>query len=228
MSSALRAPLNPVVQESAPLRRKIAASLRKAIQDGDLPAGSRLIEKDLCEQLNVSRTSLREALRELESEGIVVANARGLAVAALTREEAGNIYGVRAALEGLIAAQFADRATEDELMALQVVVDSLSKAYAVNDFPAIIAEKDRFYEILCLGAKNPIVLDILTRLNARINRLRSLSRADQARGKNSLLEIKAIMSALNARDGVRARMAAIAHVEEAAQAALRLTQVFPS
>jgi len=226
MSALTTAQLRPVVHESAPLRRKIAASLRKAIQDGALLPGARLVEKDLCEQLSVSRTSLREALRELEVEGVVVATQRGLIVTALTREEAANIYGVRAALEGLIAEQFAQRASEADLLALRRVVDALDRAYKANEFPAIIAEKDRFYEILCLGAKNPIVLEVLTRLNARINRLRSLSRANQARGKASLAEIKSIMQALRARDAVGAREAAVVHVQQAAKAALELEDVF--
>jgi DNA-binding GntR family transcriptional regulator len=226
MSALATAQLSPLVHESAPLRRKIAASLRKAIQDGALLPGARLVEKDLCEQLSVSRTSLREALRELEAEGVVAATQLGLIVTELTREEAANIYGVRAALEGLIAEQFAQRASEADLLALQRVVDALNRAYKANEFPAIIAEKDRFYEILCLGAKNPIVLEVLTRLNARINRLRSLSRANQVRGKASLTEIKAIMQALCARDAVGAREAAVAHVQEAAKAALRLQDAF--
>ena len=62
--------LAPVQHQSAPLRNKIIAALRSAIEIGVLTPGTRLIEKDLCNQLNVSRTSLREALRELQAEGI--------------------------------------------------------------------------------------------------------------------------------------------------------------
>jgi DNA-binding GntR family transcriptional regulator len=218
--------LDPVVQEAAPLRRKIAASLRQAVQNGTLPPGTRLVEKDLCQELNVSRTSLREALRELEGEGFFVRGARGVVVAQITEDEARNIYSVRAALEGLVAEQFAVHAGDDDFSALTGVVAALTRAYAENDFPAILSEKDRFYEVLCLGAGNLVALDLLNRINSRINRLRNLSRSDPERGVASLREIHAIADALRARDPARARSAAVRHVEMAAEAALRLRHVF--
>ncbi len=226
MTLAGKGPLVPVVQEAAPLRRKISASLRSAVQTGALAPGARLVEKDLCQDLNVSRTSLREAMRELEAEGLLTRGARGLAVAQITQTEARNIYAVRSALEGLVAAQFASNATQAHAAALDEVVGALRRAYAINDFPAIVSEKDRFYEILCLGAGNLVVLDLLTRLNSRINRLRSLSRSNPARGAASLREIEAIADALRARDPETSRAAAVAHVEKAAEAALGLRDAF--
>src|SRR5262245_48289041 len=99
MSEERTSRLVRLVHESAPLRRKISASLRQAIEQGSLKPGERLVEKDLCRELNVSRTSLREAFRELESEGILVNHPRGMVVAQVTDHEASNIYKVRAALE---------------------------------------------------------------------------------------------------------------------------------
>lgn len=218
--------LGPVLQEAAPLRRKISASLRQAVETGAFAPGARLVEKELCQELNVSRTSLREALRELEAEGLLVRGARGVAVAAITEDEARNIYAVRAALEGLVAAQFAAAAAEKDLAALDAVIAALTRAYSDNDFPAIVAEKDRFYEVLSIGAGNLVVLDLLKRLNSRINRLRSLSRSDPARGIASLGEIVAIAAALKERDPVRAKAAAIRHVEMAAEAALKFRDAF--
>lgn len=218
--------LGPVVQEAAPLRRKIAASLRRAMQMGTLPPGTRLVEKELCRDLNVSRTSLREALRELEADGLLARGPRGVMVAPITEDEARNIYSVRAALEGLVAEQFATLANAQDLSALAAVVDALGRAYADNDFPAIVSEKDRFYEVLCVGAGNMVVLDLLTRINSRINRLRSLSRSDPVRGEASLREIRALAQALEARDPQRSRAAAAFHVEKAAEAALKLRHAF--
>jgi len=220
MSDIAKAGLSRLVQEAAPLRRKIAASLRMAVQTGALEPGARLVEKDLCHELNVSRTSLREALRELEAEGLVESGQRGLVVARITPDEARNIYNVRAALEGLVAEQFAQLSGGSDQLALDHVVKCLALAYENNDFPAIISEKDRFYEVLCLGAKNMVVLDLLTRLNSRINNLRSLSRSNPARGKDSLLEIMDIAAALKRRDGLAAKAAAVRHIERAAEAAL--------
>src|SRR6185312_3389625 len=99
--------LAPLHQPSAPLRNKIIAALRAAIETGLLAPGQRLIEKDLCEQLAVSRTSLREALRELQAEGILeYSSSRGLAVAAVSIEDAKNIYRLRGVLEALAVEQF--------------------------------------------------------------------------------------------------------------------------
>src|ERR1700744_5721653 len=112
MTDAAPIALVPLMQEAAPLRRKIVASLRHAIEAGELKPGDRLVEKDLCQRWNVSRPWLREALRELQAEKLVVAVPRGLAVASISEEEAANIYQVRAALESLVAAQFAEKANE--------------------------------------------------------------------------------------------------------------------
>jgi hypothetical protein len=97
----------------------------------------------------------------------------------------------------------------------------VSTAYRAEDFPAILSEKDRFYEVLCLGARNPVVHDLLTRLNSKINRLRSLSRSNSERGPQSLREIEAIAAALRTRSPELSRAAAVAHVERAAEAALK-------
>jgi GntR family transcriptional regulator, trigonelline degradation regulator len=219
---AVSSQLRPLAHESAPLRRKISKALRQAIEAGVLASGARLVEKDLCHDLGVSRTSLREALRELEAEGLLARGPRGVVVAHMTVAEAKNIYAVREALEGLIAAQFAQQAVQDDFEALDAVMAALQKAYSANDFAAIVSEKDLFYEVLCRGAQNALVLDLLTRLNSKINRLRSLSRSNPKRGTQSLKEIKAIVKALRARNPDDAREAAVHHVQRAARAALAL------
>jgi len=206
-----------LVQEAAPLRRKITASLRQAIEIGTLKAGERLVEKDLCSLLNVSRTSLREALRELEAEGLVVKHPRGLVVTQVTEQEANNIYSVRAALEGLVAEQFAQHATPQAQDELKKVVDRLDKAYAKRHYDQILSMKKEFYDTLFRGANNLIVLDVLNRLNSRITQLRSASLSDPARGIASMAEIRNLTDALLARDVTAARAAAIYHVMSAAK-----------
>ena len=102
MNDPVMEPFGPLTHEFAPLRNKIMKSLRRAIETGLLEPGTRLVEKDLCQQLNVSRTSLREALRQLQSEGILTdLNNRGLAVVTVTSEDAENIYRIRGVLEPL-------------------------------------------------------------------------------------------------------------------------------
>src|SRR5271167_4192874 len=134
MNDVTRIALVPLTMESAPLRRKIVAALRRAIETGELTPGTRLVEKDLCQELNVSRTSLREALRELQAEKLVVAVPRGLVVAEISEEDAANIYQVRAALEGLVAAQFAQMANALDVEKLKTALHRLEEAYRAKDF----------------------------------------------------------------------------------------------
>ena len=101
---------------------QVPRSIRHAIEHGVLKPGDRLIEKDLCERLEVSRTSLREALRELEAEEIVAkVSARGLTVVKISLHDAANIYRIRAQIEALIFQQFTENATDSQLLALDVI-----------------------------------------------------------------------------------------------------------
>lgn len=205
-----------LVQQSAPLRRQITSSLRQAIERGTLKPGERLVEKDVCRDLNVSRTSLREAFRELEAEGLLTNHPRGMVVTLVTDQDANNIYDVRAALEALVAEQFANTASDAAQAALQQAVDGLERAYADQDYDRILSAKQAFYETLCRGADNLIVLDVLNRLNSRITQLRSASLSDPVRGLASMSEIRKLAAALLTRDAAAARAAAVGHVAAAA------------
>ena len=211
--------LVPLTQESAPLRRKIVVALREAIELGELQPGTRLVEKDLCRALNVSRTALREAFRELQAEKIITAVPRGIFVSEISDAEAANIYRVRAALESLVAEQFAAAATEMDAHLLEKAVGHLEEAYKANDFKLVLAAKKRFYDVICTGARNAIVRDILDHLSTRINQLRSTSRSNTKRGEQSLAELKRLARALFDRNPKAARAAAIKHIDAAAKTA---------
>ena len=221
MTESTRIALVPLTMESAPLRRKIVAALRRAIETGELKPGARLVEKDLCQELNVSRTSLREALRELQTEKLILAVPRGLIVAEISEDDAANIYQVRAVLEGLVAAQFAESANELDVEKLKDALGRLEGAYRSGDFEIILDEKKQFYDVICIGAGNAIVRDLLDHLGNRINQLRSTTREDTSRWAASLTELQKLAGALFARNRRAARTAAIRHVDAAASAALR-------
>ena len=128
--------LSPVRHQSAPLRNKIIAALRSAIETGILAPGTRLIEKDLCDQLNVSRTSLREALRELQAEGIFEQfSARGLTIGKISREDAENAYRIRSVLEALVVEQFIEKADEAQVRELVREAEALKLAAGVGQRP---------------------------------------------------------------------------------------------
>jgi DNA-binding GntR family transcriptional regulator len=206
---------------SAPVRLQVVQALRKAILQGRYAPGDRLVEKDLCELMGVSRTSIREAFRQLESEGIIenIPN-RGPVVATLSRAQAKEVYEVRQALEALAAKLFALNATEKQIEALGRATETLAAAYRSGDVGEILAAKDAFYGVLYAGCGNAVAPQMLTILNARINLLRRVSLSAPGRLEKSLREMRRLMAAIRKRDGDAARLAASEHVQNAAEAAL--------
>jgi DNA-binding GntR family transcriptional regulator len=213
--------LSPVRHQPAPLRNKIIAALRSAIEMGVLAPGTRLIEKDLCDQLNVSRTSLREALRELQAEGIFEPSpARGLTISAISHEEAENAYRIRSVLEALVVEQFIEKA--DALAVRQLVQDgeALKSAYTSGELSKIIDTKRAFYDRICTGAANAIAFDIINRLVLRTSSLRRHSISRKERQLQSIREIDRLVKTIQKRDVEAARQAALEHVKNSARSAL--------
>src|SRR5262249_30143213 len=116
------------VERPAALRDQVVGNLRNAIINGQLAPGARLIERQMCELLGVSRTLVREALRQLEAEGwIRILPNRGPVVISMTPEEVRELYEVRAALEGIAAFRAAERVTPEQLDRLAATVDAITK-----------------------------------------------------------------------------------------------------
>ena len=212
--------LAPLQHQPAPLRNKIIAALRNAIETGVLQPGARLVERDLCGQLNVSRTSLREALRELQAEGVLFqSGARGLAVSKITEEEAANAYRIRAVLEALAVEQFIERATDQDVQQIAKDAEILKTAYRSGDVARMLVSRRAFYDSICTIAGNAMAFDLINRLVLRTSSLRSRSLSRKQRQQQSPREIDAIVKAIRKRDTVAAKQAAIAHVESAAASA---------
>ena len=111
----------------------VYAGLRRGIVEGDYPPGSRLVEQRLAEAFHCSRTPVREAVRRLEAEGLVVVERnRGARVRPLTEAEIGDLYGVRARLEAYAAALAAERHEQADLLALHVAVDRFERAAEIG------------------------------------------------------------------------------------------------
>ncbi|ATU95660.1 GntR family transcriptional regulator [Phyllobacterium zundukense] len=221
MNDPVTEPFGPLTHESAPLRNKIMKSLRRAIETGLLEPGTRLVEKDLCQQLNVSRTSLREALRQLQSEGILTDfNNRGLAVVTVTTEDAENIYRIRGVLEPLIVEQFIENASEAEVQALKAHSVQLREAYLHGNAEEIVANKRDFYDRICTGARNPIAFGVLSKLTVLTSPLRRRSVVRTERRSQSIAEIEKIVTAIAKRDKIAAKAAAEEHVAHSARSAL--------
>ncbi len=201
------------------IQTQTVRNLREAIISGMFQPGDRLIEADICARLGVSRPSLREALRSLEAERLlVIVPKKGSYIPSLTLEEAREIYETRALLEGEAVALFVSRATEDAIAAM-------TRALADFDLAAeqeLLGEKIRatreFYEQILSGCGHRTIQEMLNMLTARITFLRSKSMSQPGRAENSSREMKAILQAIVARDPESARAAAIEHVKLACKA----------
>ncbi len=208
---------------SQPVRRQLEEHLRRAIIDGLYPPGSHLSDRALCEQFGVSRSVVREAVRLLEAEGLVtLIPHRGPFVAFLSAEEAAQIYEVRAALEGLAGAGFAQRASEPQRDALRDVYAALATAEGGADKRELLDLKRRFYDVLLAGCGNAYVARMLAQVLNRNTQLRATSLSAPNRLPHTIREIGEIVEAVLRRDPHAARRACIAHVEAAATIALAI------
>ena len=166
-------PILEIEKLAAPLRQRVERVLRQAIIDGKLQPGRRLTERELTGMTGVSRTLIREALRQLESEGLIsVIPNRGPVVRELTLEEAKELYAIRAVLEGLAARLFVAHADEVAMTRLREAVNAVIAAYECGDPKRALATKNEFYDVLFAGASSEALSSMLAVVHARICRWR--------------------------------------------------------
>jgi DNA-binding GntR family transcriptional regulator len=208
---------------AAPLRREIETRLRTAIVSGRFKPGDRLIEREMCNLLGVSRASLREALRQLEAEQLVtIVPHRGPVVTELTVEEARQLYDVRAMLEGLAARRFAETASDEDIAALRQALKAFADVVRGKSSVSLLTAKAAFYEVLLEKCGNRIAGRILTQLNNRVGLLRSTSMSQKGRIKHTLAEVTRIVDAIERRDPDGAWQATVEHITRAAEVAIRV------
>ena len=221
----LGAPAMPdlrIVQPRALLREQVLDKLRNAIIEGWYPPGTRLIERELCEALGVSRTSVREVLRQLETEQLIkVEQRRGPIVAFISVDEAEAIYETRAIFETAVVRAFIERAPQTEFDQLVVAAREFGEAAKAEDRHGLLTSMSQFYDTLLRGAGNPVLQSVVRQLMARVAFLRSKSLSEPGRLKFSVAEIQELSDAILARDIKRAEKAAASHVAMAREAAVR-------
>tara|TARA_R110000824_G_scaffold164575_1_gene340872 strand:- start:567 stop:1274 length:708 start_codon:yes stop_codon:yes gene_type:complete len=220
-----------IQHRSASLRYQVQDALRKEIIAGRLKPGERLVEKMLCAELGVSRTSLREALRGLEAEGLVaLVPHRGAVVASVELDDARQIYQVRGVLEAQAVRNFVVHANDSDIRELRSTLDELSdklqgmESSSLEGFSGseVLNVKRKFYSIIFGIKENSIVRDILEMLNNRISLLRALSLGRPGRLKYTLSELTDIVEAIEQRDERRASTAALSHIDSAEKNVLSL------
>ncbi|HEY5798010.1 MAG TPA: GntR family transcriptional regulator [Bosea sp. (in: a-proteobacteria)] len=209
-----------LVRPPVALRELAAQTLRDAIITGALGPGERLVEATLAKRMGVSRPSIREALSQLAAEKLVtITPNKGPSVAAISWQEAQEIYHVRSMIEGEAAFLFATRAEKDELARMRRALRDFDRAVPKGDTAALVASTEEFYAVMLTGCGNRIIAEILRGLNARVGVLRARSMSRPGRVAHSLQEMVAILKALERGDSEGARAAAHTHVRAAAAAA---------
>jgi DNA-binding GntR family transcriptional regulator len=207
---------------AAPLREQVLDLIREAILDFRYKPGQRLIERELIEQTGVSRTTIREVLRELDAEGLVeTIPQKGAIVVVPSPLQAAEIYEVRGALEALAARKFVQNATPDELKRLHEAADQFEQTVKTEaEISTLLKSKDAFYSVLFEGAANGTISDILSGLQARVRMLRAASLSQPGRPQQAVKEIRMIVAAAEAGDADAAAAACITHLSHAAGAGL--------
>src|SRR5690606_7880656 len=171
--------LQPVNLESCkPLRELVFDALREAIINGTLKPRERLMEIQLAEELGVSRTPIREALRKLEIEGfIVMVPRKGAYVADLSFKDIADVFEIRSALEGLAAELAAERITDEELDEMERLLIEKAEAIASNDMEKLVLVDTKFHEAIYKASRNERLTNIISNLREQIQRYRATTLA---------------------------------------------------
>ena len=196
------------------LRERIVVRLRQAIITGDLSPKTRLTEPDLARQLNVSRTPLREAIRQLEAEGFVTTVPRvGCFVTEITPQDAADVYAIRMVIEGLAARQAAENPDPAKRKTLEAILADLAGRTA--DYRQYHEISGKFHDIIVSLSGNRRLQGIYHSLAQHVSRMRTLSLAVRGRPEISLRGHRRIASAILRGQGAEAERAMRAHIEAA-------------
>ncbi|MDR2853209.1 MAG: GntR family transcriptional regulator [Burkholderiaceae bacterium] len=207
------------------VRGQVENVLRQAIVSGRFAPGARLIERELCEILSVSRTSVREALRKLEAEKLVCnVPHKGPVVTVMSRHEAAELYVLRALLEGYAAHEFARLASDKAIVHFGNAVQVLRAQAAAQIQDGVLKAKAALYEIFLDNCGNSHLKEILSSFYSRMGLWRALSLRYLNRLSISLREIGDLYEAFKARDSNKAQEMARRHVLNAEAAAMRIFQ----
>jgi DNA-binding GntR family transcriptional regulator len=222
--------LLPIRKSAAPLRNQVLDELRQSIISARLAPGTRLVERELIGMLGVSRTVIREALRQLESEGLItIIPNKGPVVRELTVAESKDLYSIRAVLEGLAARLFAEKADQEQILKLEIALDATFEAYQGNEPDRVLDSKNKFYDVLFEGAHSETLSSMIGGLHGRISRWRALGhrhpQRSTTRWKESIVGLRATLDAIKQRD---ADLAEKLMREEVTKAAAEINRLIES
>ena len=185
------------LDEYKPLRDVVFENLRGAIVEGKLKPGQRLMEVQLAEQLGVSRTPVREAIRKLELEGLVVMIPRkGAYVANMSLKDVIDVLEIRASLEGLAASLAAERITDEDIKKLESIVEEFNDSINESDVEALLRKDVEFHECIFKSTNNKKLHQLINSLWEQVYRFRVTYISDYDSTVNIVEEHKMILDAI--------------------------------
>jgi DNA-binding GntR family transcriptional regulator len=208
------------------LRELSLNKLRNAIISGYFPAGKRLVERSLCEEMGVSRSVVREVIRYLEAEGLVeIVTGKGPTVSTMSWEIAAQIYQIRLVLEQGAVVACTHNLTPDAALQIQALLAEFKGAFNGDDVNTIVNLSSKLYEKIFSVAGQSVAWEVVQRLNGRISRLRAMTMKSTRRSESGYQRIEKICHAIcELRDPEQARLAVHDHISEAAAIAQRILE----
>jgi DNA-binding GntR family transcriptional regulator len=207
--------LNFDIQSHRPLREIVYEELRNLILTGKIKPGTRMMEIELAEDMGVSRTPIREAIRKLEKEGLVVIEPRkGAYASEVSVKDMVDILEVRANLEGLAAYLAAERMTEPEKKALEDIKERFKAAVIEGNMADMISLDTRFHHMIVESSKNNHLIHMVEQLQELVLRFRYIYYKDFKRAEDMIPEHKQIFEEIANGNGANARFEAFNHIDK--------------
>jgi len=181
-------------------------SIREAILSGELEPGERILESHIATGLGISRAPVREAIRQLESEGLLVSLPhRGTYVIQFSAQDAYEIYSLRAVLEGLAVSLVATNPTQQTIAQLQQCVDEMRKGAEVGDLLAMTEADVRFHETLCHAAQHKRLFEVWMSMSTQIRAFVSITDRQYLTPTDVVARHQAVVDAIRERQAEEAR-----------------------
>ena len=197
------------------LAEQVFERLERDILGGVYPRGALLTELGLGNDLGVSRTPIREALRRLEQEHLVEMSGKGILVVGVTQKDLQDIFAIRMRIEGMASREAALRITDEELRELRDTLE-LQEFYVLKHNAGSIRGMDsKFHQLIYRFSGSTALYDTLIPLHNKTQKFRQTSVENETRAAQSAMEHRAIFEAIAARDADMAERHTLTHIENA-------------
>jgi DNA-binding GntR family transcriptional regulator len=215
--------MNSKIIRTETLQVQVYDYLLQKIMDGYFPPGQRLIEEKLVEETGVSRSPIREAIRRLEKDGLVVVNPQGgVRVYNITQEDFQYLYECRFSMEPIAAKYAAERIKPGQILRLENVINEMEKAVYQNDVMKMRELNALFHTLIMEASENPYLVKMMKQLKVLINFYRNVLLKISMRWESGVKEHQAIWEAIRNKNGAAAEYWMKQHIKSDYQICLEV------